>query len=97
MTARWDAEDQFGTQTRREKRMATARLLAVLHPDVDAASCIDWIDDEIRLIRWDEVHGLRPTERRTGRRLTVSRCEIAQSRPGLHAEQGGQIPCTRTT
>ncbi len=28
------------------------------------ASCIEWDEDEMRLIRWDEVRGLRPTERR---------------------------------
>ncbi|MFI0470484.1 pyridoxamine 5'-phosphate oxidase family protein [Saccharopolyspora sp. 5N102] len=31
---------------------------------VNAASCIEWSEDEMRLTRWDRVHGLRPTERR---------------------------------
>jgi Pyridoxamine 5'-phosphate oxidase len=31
---------------------------------ISAASCIEWSEGEMRLVRWDEVRGLRPTERR---------------------------------
>lgn len=31
---------------------------------ISAASYIEWREDEMRLVRWDEVRGLRPTERR---------------------------------
>jgi hypothetical protein len=31
---------------------------------ISAVSCIEWSEDEMRLDRWDEVRGLRPTERR---------------------------------
>ncbi|GAA5094260.1 pyridoxamine 5'-phosphate oxidase family protein [Nocardia iowensis] len=32
--------------------------------DADAASCVEWNGDEMRLTRWDTAHGLRPTQRR---------------------------------
>lgn len=32
--------------------------------EVGAASCIEWVEDEMWLTRWDHVHGLQPTERR---------------------------------
>ncbi|MBF6327731.1 pyridoxamine 5'-phosphate oxidase family protein [Nocardia transvalensis] len=37
------------------------RLFAV---DLDSVSCMQWRNDELRLMRWDTAHGLRPTERR---------------------------------